>query len=750
LINLEIYRNGSPDVFSTFSALRSNTFSLAIGELLGASCFIISVVVGCMALVQPFQVPRWPFIRDVGFFTLSVLILVACLTDGKLTLIESGGLMLLYIIYVSLIVGGNWWMDRRGRQKLSLSDVDGRLGDQGRNGAGRLALPVQVENDGDSRWPTSIDALAPSASGSRRESASLLPNGEAPQARSMRSRSSSVSSKDSGRSEAPPTPSSYNATTSRNLNTAFKASPNLNSQDRPISDIPRPTFSLLGAIEFRDAINTLRKEGMASGRSDVDLLSGPPSGDLHHEADLSDYFGPITPYPSAHYHSHASHAHSRTTSPSQQRLGRRNKSVTGIPRSQLGEPESRNVDEALTGTSEVIPLLSTSAAPLSRGTRSKSISDIHAPPTLSIPDVPMKAQSNSSPLAREIKRAEDMANPAGTQSPSTLRKGYRPVPSINLIPADDSLESTLVEGASPHQPLLDDATETTQKPHRRRKRDRVRHAVHDTIHILFPALQGFEHKSLTGKILGVFASPAIFALTLTLPVVDDEAEGCSLNKGGIVLSDDLPSDLDLETARATSNIQNDDSKHFAAHAGAGLHHLILDAGMPSSASGVQHDYHHQTDYFDQGTYAPEDTQAPGTSPDSDGRSVESQQHSDNHALLFNKYLTAAQCVFGPLFCSSVFFCESNAGVRRRALQGCLYWRRLVDYDWATWAIAATTGGGCVLAIVVLLRAEDGQNQYWRLIRCFAGFLAAMTWIAAIADAVVDILRVSRPNQPLIL
>lgn len=48
----------------------------------------------------------------------------------------------------------------------------------------------------------------------------------------------------------------------------------------------------------------------------------------------------------------------------------------------------------------------------------------------------------------------------------------------------------------------------------------------------------------------------------------------------------------------------------------------------------------------------------------------------------------------------------------------------------------------MLAVIVLLRAEDGQNQYWRLIRCFAGFLAAMTWIAAIADAVVDILRVS--------
>jgi sodium/potassium/calcium exchanger 6 len=589
------------------------------------------------------------------------MILVACLTDGKLTLIESGGLMLLYIIYVALIVGGNWWMDRRGRYKLATAS---RLDDDGRNGTGRLALSVQAEHDEGSRSLDGIDAPAPSASESRRGSAAFLtplPNGEPARPRSMRSRSSSLSSKDSNRSEVPPTPSSYNATTSRNLNTAFRASPNLSSQERPISDIPRPTFSLLGAIEFRDAINTLRKEGMASGRSDVDLWSGPHSGDSQQEADLSDYFGPITPYPSAHYHSHASHAHSRATSPSHRKLGRRNKSITGIPRSQLGEPEVGNVEEALTGTSEVIPLLSTTpAAPILRGTRSKSISDIHAPSTLSIPDVPMKAPSNPSPLARELKGSEDAANATGTQSASATRKGHRPVPSINLIPADESVESTLVEGTSHHQPLLDDVTETHQKPHRRRKRDKVRHVIHETIHVLFPALQGFKHKSLTGKILGVFASPAIFALTLTLPVVDDEAEGCSLNKGGIVLTDDLPSDIDLETAGAISNVETDNSKHFAAHAGAGLHHLILDAGMPSPASGVQHDHHHhQTDYFDHNPYDPEGGQVPVAGSDSEGRSIESQ-HSDGRALLFNKYLTAAQCVFGPLFCSSVFFCESTA------------------------------------------------------------------------------------------
>lgn len=47
------FSNGSPDVFSTFSALRSNSGSLAIGELLGAASFITSVVASVQTHVLP-------------------------------------------------------------------------------------------------------------------------------------------------------------------------------------------------------------------------------------------------------------------------------------------------------------------------------------------------------------------------------------------------------------------------------------------------------------------------------------------------------------------------------------------------------------------------------------------------------------------------------------------------------------------------------------------------------------------------
>jgi sodium/potassium/calcium exchanger 6 len=612
-----------------------------------------------MALVQPFQVPRWPFIRDVGFFTLSVLILVGCLTDGKLTLIESGGLMILYIVYVTLVVGGNWWMNRKGQNKQLFANTGtGDVDDSMRNGNGQLSLPrASISGDltplveGESGHET--NATADGQGLPLLDTLTTPGLGRTIYSRS-RSRSSSLSSGVSERSHAPPTPTSISAATSRHVNAAFRASPNLRASDRPISDIPRPTFSLLGAIEFRDAINTLRKEGnaggMLTGRSELDGTIPLGSGESHREADFSDYFGPISPFSSAHYHSHVQpqhHGHRR-------RADGRNKSVTGIPRSQLNLSESSPREE-ITGGSRVIPLLSTSASRL----RSKSSSNIHEHRDLGLSRSSTIGTDHPQLVNEHVERASDSLPSAGTPGTSTpTHLGHRPVPSINLITAGDDNEDMMYGAGETHQLYPADSGDAAQNSARTRKRDKLWNVVHETFHVLFPALQGFRHKSLTGKILGVFASPAILALTLTLPVVDDEAEGCSLNKRGIALEDD--DDLAGGDAERGQGIayNGDTSKHFAASAGAGLHHLILDGGLPSPASGHGHyDHRHRdADYLDREADGPGDDPELHTKFGGD-QELSSDGGSDGQALLFNKYLTAAQCVFGSLFCSSVFFCK---------------------------------------------------------------------------------------------
>lgn len=110
------FGNGSPDVFSTFSAMRAGSGSLAIGELLGAATFIVSCVVGSMCIIKPFKVHRGPFLRDVGFFTAAVTLLLVILWDGWMGPWEAGSMIALYVFYVATVVFSSWW-DRRQEVK---------------------------------------------------------------------------------------------------------------------------------------------------------------------------------------------------------------------------------------------------------------------------------------------------------------------------------------------------------------------------------------------------------------------------------------------------------------------------------------------------------------------------------------------------------------------------------------------------------------------------------------------------------
>jgi sodium/potassium/calcium exchanger 6 len=107
------FGNGSPDVFSTFSAMRSNTGSLAVGELFGAASFIVTCVVGSMCIIRPFKVEKFPFLRDVGFFFIAVSLVIVVLWDGRLILLEALLLVGLYFTYVCVVIIGSWWERRQ-------------------------------------------------------------------------------------------------------------------------------------------------------------------------------------------------------------------------------------------------------------------------------------------------------------------------------------------------------------------------------------------------------------------------------------------------------------------------------------------------------------------------------------------------------------------------------------------------------------------------------------------------------------
>lgn len=115
------FGNGSPDLFSTLSAMRAGSGSLAIGELVGAASFIVSVVVGSMCIIKSFTVNPIPFLRDVGFFTLSMCLVFWILYDGLVEAWEAATLAGLYVCYVLVVVVSAWWEKRRGKGWLEPS-----------------------------------------------------------------------------------------------------------------------------------------------------------------------------------------------------------------------------------------------------------------------------------------------------------------------------------------------------------------------------------------------------------------------------------------------------------------------------------------------------------------------------------------------------------------------------------------------------------------------------------------------------
>lgn len=89
-------------------------------------------------------------------------------------------------------------------------------------------------------------------------------------------------------------------------------------------------------------------------------------------------------------------------------------------------------------------------------------------------------------------------------------------------------------------------------------------------------------------------------------------------------------------------------------------------------------------------------------------------------LTFNKWLMAAQVLIGPQFCVAVLF----SGVEHQG-----------------WLALATAVASLAASIVVLVFADHGNDRVAQIGRCFMGFFVAVVWIMAIADEVVNVLKV---------
>ncbi|EJD06417.1 uncharacterized protein FOMMEDRAFT_117231 [Fomitiporia mediterranea MF3/22] len=454
--------NGSPDVFSTFSAMRAGAGALAIGELLGAASFIVSVVAGTMCIIRPFSVDARPFLRDVGFFTAAVALLLVILWDGEILAWEAGILIALYILYVMTVIVGSWWDRRQFRRKQLEAIVRSEYAD------GEVPEPYR---DDPSEY---LSVPSPTPPRTRAHSSPAAPPTLGIETAQLRPRPHSRSPS--------PTPA-----------------PQITQM---------PSFSLVGALEFRQVVSSLQQQSAGAA--------------------LSAFESPVSPYIGGHYHSH-SHSHSRSP----------------LVLSRRASSQSSHSIASQEHWDDALPLHS-------RSPRSQ---------TLALQDT--EGETASAPANLSVPPSSD------TQ-----------IPVISTIPASPSSESSFDSGNFLSSPYS--------------KRQRVVHVFGHTMHVLFPTLHHFRDKSALGMIASVLAAPAVFFLTVTLPVQ-------------VTPRGDVDSEEKIGAKKVTIEVPEGRLVDFEEE---GVERVLT---------------------------AEEDVQ------------------EEMHELKFNKWLMAVQLLLGPLFCVAVLF-----------------------------------------------------------------------------------------------
>lgn len=542
-VTLLAFGNGSPDVFSTFASVKSGTFGLAIGELIGAASFITSIVVGSIALVQPFQVPRHAFVRDSLFFISAVILLMVVLADGRLTLRESGAMVILYVFYVAVVVMGNWWLSRKRREQ-----------DYAELGWKRPDEEEQIEPvDTD---PQLVPQPVPSPLSSRRGSASR-------------------------------------------------------HEDDDIADTPaRANFSLLGAVEFRDVVNSLRRE--------MNTPTGSPLSSRPNS--------PVSPWdegePSYFHHHHYRHRRTSGSAALERTLARRvsgrNRSGSLHPnwtsrRSTSGDdvaasaPAPAMLDHVPGSPNEPESLPLASLPPSAGPTKRPPHLSRTSLPALKIPGpstgLPV-VDYTESPRGGSLSGATPTVTP-GTGGPSPVQEEVEAEPEPSPVPR---LDLSTPDGETVPLRLSRTTTFGSIVEAGKVANDWVR-AI---LCILFPSLQHFGQKSLLNKGLALLSTPAIFALTITLPVVDDGRQ----DEGGIALpDDDEPLPRHLEEEEELEHLYEQGVAVSLAHV---RHHSHVESPTPSECDSVC---------------------------------------SEPSLVQFTPALAAAQCFFGPLVCTYLVFQE---------------------------------------------------------------------------------------------
>ncbi len=763
------FGNGSPDVFSTFAAMSTNSGSLAVGELFGAAGFITAVVAGSMAIVRPFQVAKKSFVRDVGFFIVAASFSIVFLQDGKLYLWECVTMVGFYIFYVVFVVVWHWWLgqQRRRRQKVAAA-------------RGHYVVPGSEEvefaeeyRDDDEDGAAGGGMRSTSRRVSVEDFSALERGGDEPPA-------------EMDLDEEDQTRERWMGELSSNMRLSRPKLGHRRTTQNPI----RP--SLVGALEFRAVLSSLQKSrNIQTMPMNLRRYSDDPTYTSAQQQDLMSSASDPAARPPYDL------PHSEDASPS---LTRPNADVRAAGGSRLRAVSANDADRVRMASDSLRqddvpqidllgPLSEESGSlrpPPSDGVRTaRSSISLAAPPSpsLTVSPPPSEAVSRAHRPAPPIARAKsaDMLalpssnvfkaqnwqqsthTPTSEGSPTTTAPQSpetRPLPKLDIpTTSAKSFGSTLnspfpkfVDYPSPSRsraqslrlPAASISPESYFPQYVEEEPEpkplswwpyKVLPPPQTLLSTLFPTLYTWKDKNIWEKILGVVAAPSVFLLTITLPVVeadkDDEEEeeepqripDFSLSSP-IATTDDgvkRPTGSSVTILEPNSPIlvkpgsrANDDPSIDSARS-----HDLTGHGNTAAvaAHAEQHHqdafHHHATPILPSATHI---LQSPEALPNT---TVKPAAPKD-----WNRWLVILQVFTAPYFIVLIVWANSDPISPRALIKPTLY------------SLLASL----LMLGLILATTSPNRPPSWRVLLCFLGFVVSISWISTIANEVVGVLK----------
>lgn len=693
------FGNGSPDVFSTFAAMGSNSASMAVGELIGAASFITGVVAGSMALVREFKVDRKTYARDICFFIVAVAFTMVFLADGHLHFWECCVMIAYYVIYVITVVCWHWYSTRR-KHRLR-REGEARSHFYGTSGASGDELAGEPYRDD----PDEVDqAQGRSRAGTAPADLSALEHGPRIE---VEGRDPELADGETGSEE------DHERMVAAEVASSMRVLRGRGKRSNTITPI-RP--SLVGALEFRSALAQLQRE------SNLQLSS------IHGRSYSADHLNPQS-------RRDTTTGIASSTNPSRHTIAITEPSNTGRERalSSGDSPVSSTVHPDLLGARRGRD--STLSIPQSGGDRTPSPSPSYtvggnlAPPPRGLSGSndasSNEAQDDGLSPKLHLQIPSRRSSYSDRSSPNSPFPHYTDSPMVlTPNPNTDPSEFMLPPAAGSRGSQFADIQTPMETPWR--PVSWWPYAVLPPPHILlttmFPTLQGWRQKSHWDRFVSTISVPSIFLLVITLPVVESET---SEETSFIDTVLDPPSPGELGHTAPPVSIQHQAMPREGEWDRYRRHTLSRNNSYRSvdHASPVLLSLEHEDTAVE-----PAEQLRTNSIPISGKPTSEIPSASNvNDETGWNRWLVCLQLFTGPLF--SVF----------------ILWANLAE-DWEdpgkalTLMILGTLLGSLVLLAILLLSTSENARPKYHYLFCFLGFIISIAWISTIAGEVVGVLK----------